>query len=324
MSKRPNRIDASHAQAQNREHEIHSHVPVVPTCANGPDDFPCNLCHLFGLARHANQETFATELGINRSTVSRLMNGQRRPNDRHLERIAKYAGLSNPKYLLIEHSEFRRLVAHKETRSDLALLSFRTTITSLWQCASIFAEYEGQYVVYYRRDEPDDEKNVIASLLSIERVTDEGISVRFYNPYQERAGEVTAFEYSGMLFPVSEFLYIIAEQAKNNYEILSLIIRSSPTPRVTALRGLIAGIGVKSGRSYIAARPIVAVRRKNRITDPISSPQQGVGIHTRDASTGECTTRTDGRGNHDLVGEQLTEPPLEQRCRSCSTCRRGR
>jgi hypothetical protein len=147
-------------------------------------------------------------------------------------------------------------------KSDLVFLAFRTTKQSIQRCEEIVTRYGGQYLIYYPQT---DDGSVIASLLSIGRATKEGIEVGLINPHRDSIGKVTAYEYTGYMYPVREFFYFYFEQRSADYEILSLIIHESRTPPVNVLKGIISGVGVLDELSFIAARPIVAVRRQRNI-----------------------------------------------------------
>ena len=229
-------------------------------------DFRKNLRYLRA-HKKLSQDALAGLIGLGRSTLSRLETGREEPTTTHLDLIAQYAGLRDPDALLVDHSTFRRIIQNEEARTNLMLLSFRSIKENLDRCEGITKEYAGQYVVYYCRTAEQPQK-VVASLLTIERATNEGIECTFINPYKDKAGMWTAFEYAGLIFPVSEFLYGVCEQKQKTYEILSLIIRASSAPRVNALRGIITGIGVdEDDNAYIAARPMVALRRQRPIED---------------------------------------------------------
>jgi hypothetical protein len=86
--------------------------------------------------------------------------------------------------------------------SDLVFLSFRTTKQSMGRCEEIVARYKGHYLLYYPQT---DDGTVIASLLSIERATKEGIQVSLINPHRDSNGAVAAYEYVGYMYPVREF-----------------------------------------------------------------------------------------------------------------------
>jgi transcriptional regulator with XRE-family HTH domain len=231
-------------------------------------EFSQNLLYLRN-RKGLSQQEFALAVEIDRSALSRLETGERTPQAVHLEKLAVYSGLTDPEDLLIAHETFRRIINNQDVKTNLMLLSFRSIKKNLERCESIVKTYGGQYTVYYGRTEPsaDTTKQIVTSLLTIEQSTTEGIVFHFVNPYQEQNGEWSAFEYSGLMYPVSEFLYFIGEQSKNEYEILSMIMQTSPTPKVTTLRGIITGIGVQKDRSFIAARPLVALRRQKPIAD---------------------------------------------------------
>jgi hypothetical protein len=144
------------------------------------------------------------------------------------------------------------------------LLSFRAIQSNLDRWEEISARYAGQYNVHYGLDSKEE---ILVSLLTIERPTKEGIEVAFINPYREPGGEISVYEYAGFMYPVRDYLYFVCEEKSADYDILSIIIHDAHTPRVSMLKGLISGIGVRDGISSIAARPILVLRRSRPIED---------------------------------------------------------
>jgi len=226
-------------------------------------DFARNLQHLFVLSGKKTREQFAFALGLERTMLSKLMSGRRPPTPMHLWKIASFAGCTADD-LLFGHAKFRSIMQDYTTRSNLMLLSFRSIKKSVAEFSEALKTYKGQYLVYYASETSP----ALASLLSINKVTKEGIEFTFVNPYRANDGSLSAYEYSGYMYPVSEFLYFICEQKTRDYEILSLILYKSRGPHVSLLSGLITGIGVKEDNTgWIASVPIIAYRRLKGIED---------------------------------------------------------
>jgi len=188
--------------------------------------------------------------------------GKPNPKKSHLLKIAAYAGLNEADMLLLDHDAFRRTIKGEEVKTDLILVSLRSIRKNLSRSSAIFSTYKGQYIIYYVGT-----NQTIGSLLTIQRTTPEGIRFQLLNPYREATGEWVAFDYAGYMYPVGDLLYLLGEQPEKDYEIISLIFQSSPSPKVGALRGIITGIGVRHDRSHIAARPFIAIRRQKLIDD---------------------------------------------------------
>lgn len=108
---------------------------------------------------------------------------------------------------------------------------------------------------------------MIASLLALDRLTPNGLYATLTNPHKDSAGAISAYEYEGFAYPVREYIYFLLEQKNSDYEILSMILREARTPNVSVLKGMVAGIGVDQEVSYIAARPLVALKRQRVIDD---------------------------------------------------------
>jgi hypothetical protein len=68
------------------------------------------------------------------------------------------------------------------------------------------------------------------------------------NPYLTNENYYEAYEYSGIMYPVSDYLYFFGEQRTGNYEIIFMITDASPEPVPTLLQGCITAIGVRGGK----------------------------------------------------------------------------
>ena len=224
-------------------------------------NFSENLSHLYRVHGFANQAELGREVEIERSVVSKLLTGARDPTSSQRLRIAKYFKLQQSNFDLPPDA-FLGAVENVVAKSDLVFLSFRTTKQSIQRCEEVVARYKGQYLIYYPQT---DDGSVIASLLSVGRATKEGIEVDLINPHRDLNGKVTAYQYAGYMYPVREFFYFYFEQNSADYEILALIIHESRTPQVNVLKGMISGVGVLDEASFIAARPIVALRRQRKM-----------------------------------------------------------
>jgi len=223
-------------------------------------DFCKNLRHLAAL-NGLKQETLAKELGWTRAVVAKLMSGERPPNDKHKSALVNFFAIDWAEFEL-DHKAFRARLGGKSASSNLPLLTFRTVREHARRWQATFEKYRGQYVIYYRHRKRG---FVIASLLGIDRLTGQGIHATLTNPHRDSTGNISAYEYEGYAYPVREYIYFLLEQRNANYEIMFLILHDANTPGVGVLRGMVSGIGVDEEQSYIAARPLVAVKGKRRI-----------------------------------------------------------
>lgn len=232
------------------------------------DDFAKNLEFLIGQLRPRKMEEIAAEIGIGRSTLSRLKTGNRPPTAQHLALIANYAGLADPEQLNLPHADFKAARREGHTAPDSPLYGLRIVAANLGACKAAEEIYRGQYVVFTPSTRPG---KVVASLLEIGTTTSNGISVSLINPYNGHESEFLAFEYRGFMVPVAEYVYIFAEQLSGNYEVLSMIFHAVPVKPAMILEGIQNGVGVIKNRKFIAAVCAVATRVKTPI------------VHWRDA-----------------------------------------
>lgn len=234
----------------------------MPAADDAHDHFCSNVRYLASLHR-LKQVALAKELGWDRTVLAKFMSGQRKPSISQKVALATVLRTQVAE-LELDHATFRARLEGDRTRSDMPLLTFRTTIESARRWQHTFEKYRGQYLIYYKHVV---DGIVIASLLTIDRLTNDGLYATLTNPHKDSSGSTTAFEYAGYAYPVREYIYFLLEQKNANYEILSVILHEARTPTINVLRGLLSGIGVDKEVSYIAARPLVALRLQRRIDD---------------------------------------------------------
>jgi transcriptional regulator with XRE-family HTH domain len=247
--------------------------------------FSKNLRYIAKLHR-LKQEDLANELGWHRTVITKLMSSERPPNEQQMSALASFFRIEGAA-LEQEHQAFRVRFGGGGVVSNLSLLTFRTLRenTSRWQ--TTFEKYRGQYLLYYLH-EPD---TVIGSLLEIDRLTTDGLHVTLINPHRDSSGNTSsAYEYAGYAYPVREYLYFLLEQKTNDYEILSIILHEARTPSVNLLKGMISGIGVVDEVSYIASRPLVALKRQRPIGNWRDAAGKELGYRPR-ASIPEAAQR---------------------------------
>lgn len=225
------------------------------------DPFCENLRYLAKLHRKT-QQNIADELGCDRSVIGKLMTGGRKPNTAQRLGLGRFFRIE-PSSLDLSHDAFRKSLEGELTSSSVTLMTFRTVRENTTRWRPLFDKYKGQYTIYYRQSVAN---KFVASLLSIDRLTADGLHATVINPHRNFDEDVTAYEYEGYAYPVREYLYVILEQKNADYELLSLTMHEARTPSVKLLKGLMSGIGVDANEeSYIAARPIVVVKRTKLI-----------------------------------------------------------
>lgn len=233
-------------------------------------DFAQNLAHLILRWRPRKMEQIAEEIGIDRSTLSRLKTGAREASAEHLTLIANYAGLSEPELLHLPHEAFKEVLREGKAATNSPVHGLRIISANLGECKNTEDVYAGQYVLYTRSTRPG---KVVASLLEIGSTTSNGISVSLINPYNGHDGEYLAFEYRGFMVPVAEYVYVFAEQLTGNYEVLSLIFHAVPVKPAIILEGIQSGVGVLKNRKFIASVCVVG----ERVRKPIAHWRDALG-----------------------------------------------
>lgn len=226
------------------------------------DSFPRNLVFLMERRPDDTVGSLAAKIGMDRSVLTRLRSGQRKPNAKHLVAIAKYFGLS-PEDFSLPHEAFVALCDGKVPDEQNFFHSFRPISNSLERLDEVFETYQGQFIVYTKCG---NEKECIASLLEFGRKTRTGIETSLINPYREAHSSGGAYIYSGQMFPVGSYLYCFLQQTEKDYEILMVVLRQSDAPKPVSLKGVWTGIGVQAGSSFVASVPALAIRQDRRIS----------------------------------------------------------
>jgi hypothetical protein len=225
-------------------------------------NFSKNFKFLFQKKGYSSQGVLSSELKIDRSILSKLLNGVRNPTPQQRICVAKHFDL-NPSDFDREPAEFADMWTEYAHNTDLVFASFRTAKKNKIRHKDVFERYQGEYIVYYSG--PPDVDTVLASLLQIKAISRDGIVVNFINPYRDLVDNISVYEYAGYMFPVSAFLYFYLEQNSSDYELLSLIVHESRSPKIGILKGMIAGVGVSKETSRIAARSVVVLRRQRQL-----------------------------------------------------------
>lgn len=189
----------------------------------------------------------ADEIGVSGSTMSRLLRGETLATMSALESFAKFCGI-DIKDTQLGFDHFLKILQYGEKNSLFMLHSLSTVKENISQCRKIEKNYTGQYLVFYKSLE-----SVVVSLMSIGKTTKNGISVKIINPHRGSDGIFREFVYTGYMLPVGEFLYFACEQINMRYELLTMILHSSPTDEPTFLRGILSGIGVRDATKSVAS-----------------------------------------------------------------------
>jgi len=209
------------------------------------------------------QEEFARQCGFSQSGLSKILASTRNPTDDVLRKIAFVGGV-DVSDLQLNPEDFHDIINNITISSNLCMISLRTIKDNLYRCREVFKDYEGQYILYNSSSE---NKIFVASLLSLNRVTKEGIEFTLINPYKGVDGRYQTFKYKGFAFPVNKYLYLFAEQEDQDYEILTIILSLSSAPKVNILEGAQTGIGVLNDRAYVASTYCCCVKQNNIIKD---------------------------------------------------------
>lgn len=224
-------------------------------------DFAKNLEHLFNESGCRTRGEFASRLGIDRTRVSRLLNGKDEATKSERVRIAEVFDLEVSQ-LYSYNDHFMKAIGNLGVKRFIDAKKLHVLDDFIRITSKESAKYRGQYNLYYSGTDPD---ICIASLVTIGKKFNNGLEFEMINPYEFADGSYGAFEYKGIMY-ISEFaIYVIAEQTKKDYELLNLIFYTSPLSEVKVLKGIISGIGVKHEQRFVAANSAVLLKRASPI-----------------------------------------------------------
>lgn len=238
-----------------------------------------NLTHAMN-ALGLNIKSFAAYLHIDRPYLSKLLN-QRivlKSKTKTLQQIATALKVStndliySPSYFTNAFAKAQgRTFSSIETCSNEhqhVILHCVNQYRSSWQ--EQFDRHKGQYILYSHllyKDASITKKTIVISMLDINEICKEGIKFSLINPYPTTAKKYNYYQYTGVMYPVSEYLYFFGEQQSNYYEIIFMITDSSPEPIPQFLDGCITAIAVRRGNKMIGQSPIVLEHQVEPIRD---------------------------------------------------------
>ncbi len=219
--------------------------------------------HRFGPGYRDKQ--LASALNVDRSTVNRLRKTVRSPNRERLEALAAVFEIA-PDDWTRPVDEFRTLLDNRPApgspangQADRAVTMAAITANRfLWKtCRDI---HGGQYIAYWKAYGIDG--HYVASLAEVGDLKPTGIAFSLVNPYIREDSdndEFRSWTYNGVLYPVSDYLYVFCEQDGSRYELFTMIMTASPLAPPDLLRGCLSGIYVRDGRKQIAVSIMVVM-----------------------------------------------------------------
>jgi len=182
-----------------------------------------------------------------------------------METLSIYFGVQSEAWMLsndafIEHYAIKRRAPEEKSVSAPANVSFRAieAYKHLWKSA--FDIHRGQYIGYWKA--ADLQGHYVANLVEISGISKNGLEFTLINPYirdDVDQDNVRTWRYSGVVYPVADYLYFYGEQIDSAYELFSMIMTASPIAPPDLLRGCLSGIHVKDGRKDIAVNIVVVL-----------------------------------------------------------------
>ena len=237
-------------------------------------DLPANLqylCRLIMVREGENQRSIAAKAMVSPSVLTRLLNGERNPSETTLARLVNFFKIDRD-VLISSHDKFV-IIAESVYGDDTNPQIFReSTAQRVWlrsiardsgKWRRTYEIHKGQYIIYNRLSSG----KIAASLLEISEISDKGLHFTIINPFIGVDGVIRDFRYAGLLFPVSDYLYAIAEQDFGDYEIISMIIEQSATSIPEFQQGWMLAIAVREGKKQIASNNILLHYQSRPIRD---------------------------------------------------------
>ncbi len=180
------------------------------------------------VAQNMKQKNLAAKLDVHSSTVSRLLNGETTISVVQLERLSHLTGIPVEQFKLdpVKFASY----AHSRVYGIMGNMPFDGTQRSVHMAVTeqhrsfwpmFYEKHCGDYVLYNRLVKA--EKPIVASFFQIKDLTSDGISFRIANPVNRPEQKTESYQYEGILYPASDFVYCFAEQVAAPYEIISMV-----------------------------------------------------------------------------------------------------
>ena len=224
-------------------------------------DFPRNLRLLCSFYRSIAD--VCRRMGVNRAQFNKYLNGDSRPSNFTLNKICNFFGVEAHE-ILMPHEQFSQIVRVRNTQESTTppLQPFDADIARLMRASQGHADkYLGYYFEYHFSMTFQD--HIIRSLLSIETDGEGYYFQRFERMRYPDRDEWYKSRYRGMLFFLSERIFLIGYEALTHNEIAQTVLYPTYKSRVSYLSGLKLGVSASDRREPVCTRVVLESLGRN-------------------------------------------------------------
>ncbi|WP_346836874.1 helix-turn-helix transcriptional regulator [Microbulbifer sp. SAOS-129_SWC] len=202
-------------------------------------------------------------MGVNRAQFNKYLNGDTRPSHYTLTKICDFFGVE-PHEIQMPHEQFAQIVRVRNAPdSDTAApRPYRADIERLMRASQGHADkYLGYYFEYHYSMTFQD--YIIRSLLRIESDGEGYYFQRFERMRYPDREEWYKSRYRGMLFFLSERIFLIGYEALTHNEIAQTILYPTYKSRVSYLSGLKLGVSASDRREPVCTKVVLESLGRN-------------------------------------------------------------
>ncbi|GAA5445005.1 hypothetical protein Misp06_03198 [Microbulbifer sp. NBRC 101763] len=225
------------------------------------NDFSQNLRLLCSFYRSIAE--VCRRMEVNRAQFNKYLNGHTQPSQYTLNKICHFFGVE-PHEIMMPHEQFDQIVRVRSTPSSIkeAIRPYSPDIDILMRESQGRADkYLGFYFEYhYSMTFPD---HIVRSLLHIESDGDGYYFQRFERMRYPNREEWYKSRYKGMLFFLSERIFLIGYEALTRNEIAQTILYPTYKSRVSYLSGLKLGASANDRREPVCTKVVLESLGRN-------------------------------------------------------------
>ncbi|SHE84006.1 Helix-turn-helix domain-containing protein [Microbulbifer donghaiensis] len=202
-------------------------------------------------------------LGVNRAQFNKYLSGDTQPSRYTLTKICDFFGVE-PHEILMPHEQFAQIVRVRSAPGASAAPAqpYSSDIDKLMRESKGHADkYLGFYFEYHYSMTFQD--HIIRSLLRIESDGDGYYFQRFERMRYPDREEWYKSRYKGMLFFLSERIFLIGYEALTRNEIAQTILYPTYKSRVSYLSGLKLGVSASDRREPVCTKVVLESLGRN-------------------------------------------------------------
>lgn len=217
-----------------------------------------NLLYLKQNLGMSSLRELASAIGIDRSTLGKIISENTKPTDATLHKIARTFGL-DVSDLTLTPDQFAKKLSEVELHPGGVLVYSLGTAKNRHLLGKFTKLYAGHYELFNKSSVDSDK--IIGSFLTVHPHGRAGLDVQIVHPSLKLDGSYEFVFYHGVIFPLAGCLYLFAERQSDKNEIVSMIFEVSDleVPR-TIVSGKILGAAERD--NHVRAETFNCVMRR--------------------------------------------------------------